>query len=85
MVFIKPARVQYTELLYALNGYLDSRYYLDVNDHTTIQWTNFKATFTDGDGRLPQVDELLHLASLYIRMRDDYLDKFSNGKTFLID
>lgn len=80
--FVKADLVQYTELLYALSGHLDTRYYVDVSDHTTIQWTEFKDTFAVGDGLLPQVADLLDLAALYIQLKDDYLCNFSIGRTF---
>ena len=69
------------ELLLAMAGHLDEAYYLVPGDHSSIQWGELLNTFNVGDGRWwPNVGELLELAAMYLRLKADYLDRFSLGK-----
>ncbi len=62
-------------------GHLDEAYYLVPGDHSSIQWGELLNTFNVGDGRWwPNVSELLELAAMYLRLKVDYLDRFSLGK-----
>lgn len=59
-------------------GHLDEAYYLVPGDHSSIQWGELLNTFNVGDGRWwPNVSELLELAAMYLRLKVDYLDRFS--------